>query len=49
MGQLSGQMAEIMGGVVETFGDEPQYNTEINHQQYEAEEELTKVTFYELL
>lgn len=49
MGQLSGQMAEIMGGVVETFGDEPQYNTEINPQQYEEEEELTKVTFYELL
>lgn len=45
MGQLSGQMAEIMGRVAETFGEEPQYNTEINPQQYE-EEELTKVTFY---
>lgn len=41
-GQLSGQMAEIMGGVVETFGE---YNTEINPHQYEEEEELTKVTF----
>lgn len=45
MGQLSGQMAEIMGGMVETFGEEPQYNTEIYLQQYEEEEELTKVTF----
>lgn len=44
MEQLSGQMAEIMGGVVETFGEEPQYNTDLNTQQYEEEEELTKVT-----
>lgn len=45
MGQLSGQMAEIMGVVLETFGEEPQYNNEINPQQYEEEEELIKVTF----
>lgn len=49
MGQLSGQMAEIMGGVVETFGEEPRYNAEINPQQSEEEEELTKVRFSGLL
>lgn len=42
MGQLSGQMAELMGGMVETFGEDPHYKPEIQHKE---EEGMTEVTF----
>ncbi|GAA6230384.1 protein FAM131B-like isoform X3 [Lates japonicus] len=43
-GQLSGQMAEMVGGVVETVGEEPEPESEgIPEQHEEEEEELTKV------
>ncbi|XP_041811159.1 uncharacterized protein fam131ba [Chelmon rostratus] len=43
-GQLSGQMADIVGGVVETVGEEPEPESEdIPEQHEEEEEELTKV------
>ncbi|KAM9339746.1 uncharacterized protein ABDE67_015461 [Symphorus nematophorus] len=42
--QLSGQMAEMVGGVVETVGEEPEPESEdIPEQHEEEEEELTKV------
>ncbi|KAG8004923.1 hypothetical protein GBF38_010762, partial [Nibea albiflora] len=40
--QLSGQMAEMVGGVVETVGEEPEPDSEDIAEQHE-EEELTKV------
>ncbi|CAJ1083064.1 uncharacterized protein LOC121524122 isoform X2 [Xyrichtys novacula] len=44
IGQLSGQMAEMVGGVVETVGEEPEPESEgIPEQHDEEEEELTKV------
>ncbi|KAM3597066.1 uncharacterized protein V6R79_025617 [Siganus canaliculatus] len=44
VGQLSGQMAEMVGGVVETVGEEPEPESEdIPEQHEEEEEELTKV------
>ncbi|XP_029370518.1 uncharacterized protein LOC115051298 isoform X1 [Echeneis naucrates] len=43
-GQLSGQMAEMGGAVVETVGEEPEPESEdIPEQHEEEEEELTKV------
>ncbi|XP_071356248.1 uncharacterized protein [Trachinotus anak] len=43
-GQLSGQMADMVGGVVETVGEEPEPGSEgIPEQHEEEEEELTKV------
>ncbi|XP_076609987.1 uncharacterized protein LOC143334897 isoform X2 [Chaetodon auriga] len=43
-GQLSAQMADIVGGVVETVGEEPEPESEdIPEQHEEEEEELTKV------
>lgn len=45
-GQLSGQMADIVGGVVETVGEEPEPESEdIPEQHEEEEEELTKVSY----
>lgn len=45
VGQLSGQMAEMVGGVVETVGEEPEPESEgIPEQHEEEEEELTKVS-----
>lgn len=44
-GQLSGQMAEMVGGVVETVGEEPEPESEdVPEQHEEEEEELTKVS-----
>ncbi|XP_027143192.1 uncharacterized protein LOC104936378 isoform X5 [Larimichthys crocea] len=43
VGQLSGQMAEMVGGVVETVGEEPEPDSEDIAEQHEEEEELTKV------
>ncbi|XP_073319727.1 uncharacterized protein [Pagrus major] len=44
VGQLSGQMADMVGGVVETVGEEPEPESEdIPGQHEEEEEELTKV------
>lgn len=44
-GQLSGQMAEMVGGAVETVGEEPEAESEgIPEQHEEEEEELTKVS-----
>ncbi|XP_044027902.1 protein FAM131B-like isoform X7 [Siniperca chuatsi] len=46
VGQLSGQMAEMVGGVVETVGEEPEPESEgipEQHEEEEEEEELTKV------
>lgn len=42
VGQLSGQMAELVGGVVETVGEEPESEDLPEHHE-EDEEELTKV------
>ncbi|XP_039977039.1 uncharacterized protein LOC120786048 isoform X8 [Xiphias gladius] len=43
-GQLGGQMAEMVGGVVETVGEEPEPESKgIPEQHEEEEEELTKV------
>lgn len=44
VGQLSGQMAEMVGGVVETVGEEPEPDSEDIAEQHEEEEELTKVS-----
>uniref|UniRef100_A0A3Q1G8Q5 Family with sequence similarity 131 member Ba n=1 Tax=Acanthochromis polyacanthus TaxID=80966 RepID=A0A3Q1G8Q5_9TELE len=45
VGQLSAQMAEMVGGVVETVGEEPEPESEgIPEQHEEEDEELTKVT-----
>uniref|UniRef100_A0A3B5AEF9 Uncharacterized LOC103356845 n=1 Tax=Stegastes partitus TaxID=144197 RepID=A0A3B5AEF9_9TELE len=45
VGQLSAQMAEMVGGVVETVGEEPEPESEgIPEQHEEEEEDLTKVT-----
>lgn len=44
VGQLSGQLGELVGGVVETVGEEPEPESEdlpVHHE--EEEEELTKV------
>ncbi|KAM6973864.1 uncharacterized protein LKV04_015562 isoform 2-T2 [Tautogolabrus adspersus] len=41
--QLGGQMAEMVGGVVETVGEEPELESEGIPEQHEEEEELTKV------
>ncbi|XP_060915650.1 uncharacterized protein LOC132991075 isoform X3 [Labrus mixtus] len=41
--QMSGQMAEMVGGVVETVGEEPELESEVIPEQHEEEEELTKV------
>lgn len=51
VGQLSGQMGEMVGGVVETVGEEPEPGSEgIPEQHEEEEEELTKVSYlYNLL
>lgn len=55
VGQLSGQMAEMVGGVVETVGEEPEPESEDFPEQHEEEEEeVTKVSLlsavgYELL
>ncbi|XP_044191880.1 uncharacterized protein LOC122969909 isoform X3 [Thunnus albacares] len=43
VGQLSGQMAEMVGGLVETVGEEPEPESEGIPEQHEEEEELTKV------
>ncbi|KAF3707044.1 Protein FAM131B [Channa argus] len=44
IGQLSGQMADMVVGVVETVGEEPEPNSEgIPEQHEDEEEELTKV------
>ncbi|XP_070703183.1 uncharacterized protein [Pempheris klunzingeri] len=44
VGQLSGQMAEMVGGVVETVGEQPEPESAgIPEQHEEEEEELTKV------
>lgn len=46
VGQLSGQMAEMVGGVVETVGEEPEPESGgIPEQHEEEEEELTKVSY----
>uniref|UniRef100_UPI003AACDCF0 uncharacterized protein n=1 Tax=Centroberyx gerrardi TaxID=166262 RepID=UPI003AACDCF0 len=43
VGQLSGAMAEMVGGVVETVGEEPEPESEGISEQQEEEEEMTKV------
>ncbi|XP_030268912.1 uncharacterized protein fam131ba isoform X5 [Sparus aurata] len=44
VGQLSGQMGDMVGGVVETVGEEPEPESEdIAEQHEDEEEELTKV------
>ncbi|XP_034561633.1 uncharacterized protein LOC117828536 isoform X2 [Notolabrus celidotus] len=44
IGQLGGQMADMVGGVVETVGEEPEPDSEgIPEQHEDDEEELTKV------
>lgn len=46
VGQLSGQMAEMVGGVVETVGEEPEPESEdLPEPHEEEEEELTKVSW----
>lgn len=47
VGQLSGQMADMVMGVVETVGEEPEPEG-IPEQHEDEEEELTKVTFSRL-
>ena len=43
-GQLSGLMAELVGGLVQTVGEEPELESEDFMEQHEEEEEeLTKV------
>lgn len=45
VGQLSAQMADMVGGVVETVGEEPEPESEeIPEQHEEEEEELTRVS-----
>lgn len=45
VGQLSGTMAEMVGGVVETVGEEPEPESEDFPEQHEEEEEeMTKVS-----
>lgn len=45
-GQLSGQMADMVGGVVETVGEEPEPESEDMPEQHEEEEEeVTKASF----
>lgn len=43
VGQLSGQMLDMVGGVVETVGEEPEPESEGFLEQHEEEEELTRV------
>uniref|UniRef100_M3ZFK0 Family with sequence similarity 131 member Ba n=1 Tax=Xiphophorus maculatus TaxID=8083 RepID=M3ZFK0_XIPMA len=43
VGQLSGQMLDMVGGVVETVGEEPETESEGFLEQHEEEEELTRV------
>lgn len=46
VGQLSAQMADMVGGVVETVGEEPEPESEeIPEQQEAEEEELTRVSW----
>lgn len=46
VGQLSGQMTDMVIGVVETVGEEPEPESEgIPEQHEDKEEELTKVKF----
>lgn len=46
VGQLSGQMADMVVGVVETVGEEPEPESEGIPEQHEVEEEeLTKVNY----
>lgn len=45
VGQLSGQMAEMVGGLVETVGEEPEPESEGIPEQHEEEEELTKASY----
>lgn len=44
VGQLNAQMAEMVGGVVETVGEEPEESEDFPEQHEEEEEELTKVS-----
>lgn len=44
VGQLSAQMADMVGGVVETVGEEPEPESEEIPEQQEEEEELTRVS-----
>lgn len=44
VGQLSGQMAEMVGGLVETVGEEPEPESEGTTEQHGEEEELTRVS-----
>ncbi|KAM9385880.1 uncharacterized protein KZ484_007467 [Pholidichthys leucotaenia] len=43
VGQINAQMAEMIGGMVETVGEEPEPESEDFQDQHEEEEELTKV------
>ncbi|XP_041867560.1 uncharacterized protein LOC121656570 isoform X3 [Melanotaenia boesemani] len=43
VGQLSAQMADMAGGLVETVGEEPEPESEGIPEQHEEEEELTRV------
>ncbi|XP_015236993.1 PREDICTED: uncharacterized protein LOC107089005 [Cyprinodon variegatus] len=43
VGQLSAQMLDMVGGVVETVGEEPEPETEGILERYDEEEELTRV------
>lgn len=43
VGQLSAQMLDMVGGVVETVGEEPEPESDGILEQHEEEEELTRV------
>ncbi|XP_031150617.1 uncharacterized protein LOC116046400 isoform X1 [Sander lucioperca] len=43
VGQMNGQIADMVGGVVETVGEEPEPESEGILDQHDEEEELTKV------
>lgn len=43
VGQLSAQMLDMVGGFVETVGEEPELESEGIFEQHEEEEELTRV------
>uniref|UniRef100_A0A3B4AP45 Uncharacterized protein n=1 Tax=Periophthalmus magnuspinnatus TaxID=409849 RepID=A0A3B4AP45_9GOBI len=43
VGQLSGQMVDLVGGMVETVGEEPEPESEGFTEPHEEDEELTKV------
>lgn len=46
VGQLNAQMVDMVGGVVETVGEEPEPESEDNLEQHE-DEDHTRVNYYQ--